>query len=48
VLGEEVTRSAELPRTGIDPTVLLAVGLAFMLGGSAFLGGAQRLAKRDS
>ena len=47
VLGEEVTRSNELARTGFDPTAMLAIGIAIMLGGVLLLGGARQLAKRE-
>ena len=45
VLGVEVTRDT-LPRTGIDPSTLLAVGLLFALVGAMLVGGADRLARR--
>jgi len=47
VLGEEITRSSQLPRTGIDAGLLAMIGLALIaLGGVIFATGRQVEASR--
>jgi hypothetical protein len=47
VLGLESTRSGSLPRTGIDPTALLAIGSALTFGGSALVASTTRVRRRS-
>jgi hypothetical protein len=46
VLGTSVERGTTLPRTGVDPTALLMLGLGFGLAGGVLVLGADRLAAR--
>ena len=46
VLGAEVERAAALPRTGVDPTLLVTVGLLMSLAGGALALSSDRLLAR--
>jgi hypothetical protein len=48
VLGAEVSRSASLPRTGMNPMALMTVGLLLAFVGASIAGTGARLARRIS
>jgi LPXTG-motif cell wall-anchored protein len=48
VLGSEVARTQTLPRTGVDPSSLLLLGLGLAMSGTALLTSANRFSRSRS